>query len=118
MSTNGSSGISIQLGDSGGIETTGYLCGTSNSQSSTTEFILTGGSSAAAGVYQGAAVLSLIDAATNKWAVTSVIGRSDVAGIFSLGGAKATSATLDRVRIKSGNGTETFDAGTANILYE
>jgi hypothetical protein len=48
----------------------------------------------------------------------SNIGRSDVAGIFSLGGSKATSATLDRVRIKSGNGTETFDAGTANILYE
>jgi hypothetical protein len=72
MSTNGTTGISIQLGDSGGIETTGYLCGTSNSQSSTTEFILTGGSSAAAGVYHGAAVLSLIDAATNKWAVNPI----------------------------------------------
>lgn len=118
LSTTGTTGISLQLGDSGGIETAGYLCGTSNSQSSTTEFILTGGSSAAAAVYHGSVVLSLIDAATNKWAASANVARSDVAACFSLGGSKATSAVLDRVRIKSGNGVETFDAGTINILYE
>jgi hypothetical protein len=118
LSTNGTTGISLQLGDSGGIETTGYLCGTSNAQSSTTEFILTGGSGAAAGVYHGSAVLSLIDAATNKWAVTSVVGRSDSAGSIVLGGSKATSAVLDRLRAKTGNGVETFDAGVLNITYE
>jgi hypothetical protein len=118
ISTTGTTGITIQLGDSGGIETSGYLCGTSNGASSTTEFIVTGGSSVAAGIYHGSAVLSLVDAATNKWAVTSVIGRSDSAGSFALGGSKATSAVLDRVRIKTGNGVETFDAGTVNILYE
>jgi hypothetical protein len=117
-STTGTTGISLQLGDSGGIETAGYLCGTSNSQSSTSEFILTGGSSAAAGVYHGSAVLTLVDAATNAWAVNGNISRSDVAACFSVGGSKSTSAVLDRVRVKSGNGVETFDAGTVNILYE
>jgi hypothetical protein len=33
-------------------------------------------------------------------------------------GTKTTSATLDRVRITTVNGTDTFDAGTINILYE
>lgn len=28
------------------------------------------------------------------------------------------SGTLDRVRITTANGTDTFDAGTINILYE
>jgi hypothetical protein len=118
LSTNGTTGITLQLGDSGGFETTGYLCGTSNAQSSTTEFILTGGSSAAAGVYHGSVVLTLIDASTNKWAVTSIVGRSDVAGNFSLGGSKATSAVTDSLRVKTGNLVETFDAGAINILYE
>jgi hypothetical protein len=34
------------------------------------------------------------------------------AGVISLGG------TLDRVRITAANGTDTFDAGTINIIYE
>jgi uncharacterized repeat protein (TIGR02059 family) len=34
------------------------------------------------------------------------------------GGAKSLSATLDRVCITTVNGTDTFDAGSINILYE
>jgi hypothetical protein len=34
------------------------------------------------------------------------------------GGSKTLSGTLDRVRITTVNGTDTFDAGTINILYE
>lgn len=118
MSTNGTTGVSVQIGDSGGIETTSYACATSNAASSTTEFLVTGGSSAAAGVYSGSVVLTLIDAATNKWAATGITARTDTAGYFAMGGTKATSATLDRIRIKTGNGTDTFDAGSVNILYE
>jgi hypothetical protein len=33
-------------------------------------------------------------------------------------GSKALSATLDRIRITTVNGTDTFDAGTINIMYE
>jgi hypothetical protein len=118
LSTNGTTGISIQLGDSGGIETAGYVCATVNAQTSTTELPITGGSSAAAAVYSGSAVLTLIDAATNKWVVSAVVARTDVLAVFSLGGVKATSAVVDRLRVKTGNGVETFDAGTINILYE
>lgn len=118
ISTNGTTGFSIQIGDSGGIETTGYVCATGNAQTSTTEFPLTGGSGAAAGVYHGIAVLVLLNASTNTWVISSEVARTDVLAILTVAGNKPLSATLDRVRIKSGNGTDTFDGGTVNILYE
>jgi hypothetical protein len=37
---------------------------------------------------------------------------------LSGGGNKTLSATLDRVRITTVNGTDTFDAGSINISYE
>jgi hypothetical protein len=37
---------------------------------------------------------------------------------FFGGGNKTLSDTLDRVRITTVNGTDTFDAGSINILYE
>jgi len=116
VSTNGTTGYAIQLGTSSGIETSGYAYGTSNSDSSTSQFNMTGGSGAAVGIYQGLAVFSLIG--SNVWVVSAIVGRSDTSIAFSLGGSKTTSATLDRVRIKTGNGTDTFDAGSINILYE
>jgi hypothetical protein len=33
-------------------------------------------------------------------------------------GKKTLSGTLDRVRITTVNGTDAFDAGTINIMYE
>jgi len=37
----------------------------------------------------------------------------------SIGGTSpALSGTLDRVRITTAGGTDTFDAGSVNILYE
>ena len=116
LSTNGTSGISLQIGDAGGIETTGYACGTSNGASSTSEFPLTGGSGAAAGLIHGGVILTLVG--SNTWSISGVVGRSDVAAAFSIGGSKALSDTLTQVRLKGGNGTDTFDAGSINILYE
>ncbi|QIG74372.1 hypothetical protein EVC08_060 [Rhizobium phage RHph_N65] len=118
LSTNGSSGFSIQIGDSGGVENTGYVCATGNAQTSTTEFPLTGTSGAAAGVYHGSAVLTLLNAAANTWVVSSQVARTDVLAVLTVAGSKSTSAVLDRVRVKTGNGTDTFDAGSINIVYE
>jgi hypothetical protein len=36
----------------------------------------------------------------------------------TFGYAKTLSDTLDRIRITSNNGTDTFDAGTINIMVE
>jgi hypothetical protein len=116
VSTSGTSGISLQIGDAGGIEATGYALGTSNAATSTTEFLLTGGSSANAGVYHGGATLVLLG--SNTWSVQGVVGRSDASASFIVGGSKTLSDTLTQVRLKSGNGTDTFDAGSINLLWE
>jgi hypothetical protein len=49
----------------------------------------------------------------------SLGGTGTAAGfIYSTAGAKSLSGTLDRVRLTTVNGTDTFDAGSVNILYE
>lgn len=122
VSTNGTSNWLIQLGDSGGIENTGYVSvGTFLGSS-------TGGTSYTAGfglpignathVEQGFITLSNLTG--NVWTANgSLAGSGSAAGfIYSTAGAKTLSAVLDRVRITTANGTDTFDAGTINILYE
>jgi len=123
VSTNGSSNPQIQLGDSGGVETSGYNCVTSyisgstpGSNSFSSGFGMNGNTSSY--VYHGALIISLLDSSTNLWAAIGNVATSDSTRIFHIAGTKALSATLDRVRITTVNGTDTFDAGTINILYE
>ncbi|CDN52545.1 Hypothetical protein RG1141_CH01800 [Neorhizobium galegae bv. officinalis bv. officinalis str. HAMBI 1141] len=118
MSSSGSTGISMQLGTASGVETTGYKCSTANGGGSTTEFLLTGGSSAASGDYQGVITLELINAATNLWAATAIIARTDSPVALIMGGSKTLAGVLDKIRLKSGNGVETFDAGSGILVYQ
>ena len=109
----------IQIGDSGGIETTGYLSSASNHTTQadgTSGFILvTTASSAVA--FEGQLILSLENAANNTWIITGTYDGPGVGNIFFIGGRKALSAVLDRVRFTSLTG-ETLDAGNINISYE
>lgn len=121
VSTSGADAILVQLGDSGGIETTGYLGTASiigvNSVLYTASFAVdTGG--AAASVRHGTATLTLEAASAFRWAFFALLGRSDTALLTGGAGVKATSAALDRVRITTLNGTDTFDAGVINISYD
>lgn len=66
----------------------------------------------------GKVVFDLLDAATNTWVVDGmivVIGNTNT--LTTIVGAKALSSTLGMVRVTI-NGTDTFDAGSINILYE
>ena len=124
VSTNGTSTILIQLGDSGGIETTGYLshtgfAGGTNSAggaSSTAGFIVFG--SSAANIFYGHATFTL--SGSNLWVGSHIFGLNATTIPYSVqgGGNKTLSDTLDRVRITTVNGTDAFDAGTINIMYE
>lgn len=125
VSTSGTSAKIIQLGDSGGVETSGYTgTGTVVGNGSGTSTAMSSGffasqASAATDVLSGQATISLLDSTTNTWAYSGVFGQSTATAIiYWSGGAKATSAVLDRIRITTANGTDTFDAGTINILYE
>jgi hypothetical protein len=122
VSTSGTSNWLIQLGDSGGIENTGYLSvgtflgATTGGTSYTAGFGLPIGN--ATHVAQGLIILSNLTG--NGWTANgSLAGSGSAAGfIYSTSGAKTLSATLDRVRITTAGGTDTFDAGSINILYE
>jgi hypothetical protein len=124
-STNGSSIPMLQLGDSGGVETTGYLggaatvvsAGATSGANSTAGFLLAG-SMASTIILHVTAILTLIDPATNTWACSVSGGRSDAANMICGGGTKSLSGTLDRIRLTTVTGSDTFDAGTINILYE
>jgi len=123
VSTSGTSVIIVQLG-AGSATTSGYLGGAMSVQSTsptsanyTTGFGLSPQQSAAA-IHHGVMTISLVNSSTNAWAASSTSSRSDLAQSGSSAGSIALSGTLDRVRITTVNGTDTFDAGTINILYE
>ena len=125
VSTNGISEVILQIGDSGGIETSGYTGSLAQMQNagnpSVYNFstsIRTDGATNSAAVRHGAITISLIDQSSNLWAFAGCIGRSDSTLCSCLGGNKSLSDTLTQVRITTVNGTDTFDAGTINIMWE
>jgi hypothetical protein len=117
VSTNGTSNLLIQIG-SGSFTTTGYASAVhqfSNSNSSSTVgFIATSANSAAALTF-GTMIISAFGG--NVW--TEIFGGAAASTSSAAGGGGVTiSGTLDRIRITTVNGTDTFDAGSINILYE
>ena len=121
ISTNGSSQVMVQLGTSSGVTSSGYL-GSASWYASTASnfssgFLLADTSSAAAGyVRHGTMTINLLG--SNNWCETGIIGNSNNALNFFSAGSVPLAAALDRVRITTVNGTDTFDAGSINILYE
>ena len=121
MSTNGTSQILVQLGTSGGVVSTGYVSvgfGTSgaalNTVSFTTGFVFQDANSAAESID---GTMTINSFGSNTWAYSAATSRTSTA--FGAGAGKiALSGTLDRIRITTVNGTDTFDAGSINILYE
>lgn len=121
VSVSGTASLALQIGDAGGIETSGYTGGVGNTgggvSANSTFYGLTTALTAAATV-DGAVTLTLLNASTALWSVT---GNLYVTGVTMCicGGSKALSAApLDRVRLTTSNGTDTFDAGSVNILFE
>ncbi len=123
VSTNGTDALLLQIGDSGGIEETGYV-GVGGSlttagqsvTSSTAGFFIN--SAAAANVLQGNLVLTLEEVATNTWTAHGLFAETNSSAIKQTAGRKPLSGTLDRVRLTTTSGTDAFDAGGMNILYE
>lgn len=124
VSTNGSSFVQVQIGTSAGFVTSGYAAyaGVSSGNGNiTTGFTGDTASSVGATWFRsGAFVLTLANPTTNLWVASESMGLVNGATGYgsSGGGFLALSGTLDRIRITTVNGTDTFDAGTINILYE
>ena len=114
VSTNGTSAMIVQLGDSGGVETSGYS-GSSGSTLFTSGFIFANPGLASAVVHGQVTLCRLTG---NTWSAFGGVGLSSTAAQGTLAGTKTLSAVLDRIRITTAGGTDAFDAGQINILYE
>jgi hypothetical protein len=62
-------------------------------------------------------ILSMHNVASNSW-ISSHSHRTDAGAVACGGGFATAPATIDRVRITTVNGTDAFDAGSVNIMYE
>jgi hypothetical protein len=125
VSTNGSSVVQIQIG-SGSVTTSGYLGGAAlfltspaiGVTASTTGFAAeqSSGTVTSSSTRYGNIVIALQTG--NTWVAAGNIISTGATWGGMTGGSLALSGTLDRVRITTVNGTDTFDAGTINILWE
>jgi hypothetical protein len=125
VSTSGTSFRQVQIG-SGSVTTSGYTCvtstcanaGTPAMASYTSGFLLDNYAPyyPATALVDGHLVLTLLTG--NTWVASGISSNSAGSTQSYTSGKIALGGTLDRVRITTVNGTDTFDAGSINILYE
>jgi hypothetical protein len=125
VSTSGTSSVQVQLGTGAGptFTTSGYLgasmavasgSGTAGEQNGTGLRIYA--NTVATSINHGNIIISNLTG--NTWSLSSVLGQSDGVRVSWAGGSIALAAALTAIRITTVNGTDTFDAGAVNILYE
>lgn len=115
-STTGTSPPLIQIGN-GAVVTTGYVANSSSvsgggNTTSTAGFPIR--SLLAANAISGA--LTLLNITGNQWVACPAVGLGGDAAFG--GGAITLAGVMDRVRITTVGGTDTFDAGTVNVMWE
>lgn len=113
VSLNATDDLLVQIGDSGGIEITGYTSGSTSLVNSTIGYIVRIGVGTRS--LNGAMYISNIN--SNSWISIHSGNIGSLTDVYG-GGTKTLSSTLDRIRVTSVTGTSTFDAGTINISYE
>ena len=125
VSTSGTSFLQMQLGTSGGFVTSGYSSnlGAINSASASSGITATTTGlviiNFAANTDTISAVLSFNNLTGNVWTYSGTGSRTGGVAAFYVSAIPQTlSGVLTQVRLTTVNGTDTFDAGSVNILYE
>jgi hypothetical protein len=120
VSTSGASNLLVRVGDSTGVSATGYQSAVSGIVSTTagigssTSGYLIGGDGASNAIIGDVIITNVTG---NTWMASYVLYVNNLQ-VNQGAGAKTLSGTLDRLRITTVNGTDTFDAGTINLLWE
>ena len=118
ISTTGTSDVIIQIG-AGSFVTTGYSSAAmriSAGQAYTAGFGIYGGAFVA--TYVASGTCTLFNVTGNTWVESGVVAAPSANTACPSAGFLALGGTLDRVRITTVGGTDTFDLGSINILYE
>lgn len=120
VSTNGTSRVIVQLGSTT-FTTSGYGAAGASVYGGASAANLGSGQGfiieAASATEQRNGLMILTNFSGNVWCGMSAFGNSGGTAGFG-GGFISLTGTLDRVRITTVNGTDAFDAGSINILYE
>jgi len=121
VGTSGTVGYLIQIG-SGSVTSSGYVGGgnrlgaaTGVPATSTAGFLINSGASG--GAKNGSIAIKLMNT-TFGYVADGVLFSSSESNQYLTAGAVTLSGVLDRVRITTTNGTDTFSAGAINILIE
>jgi hypothetical protein len=121
VSTNGTSILQVQIG-SGSYTTSGYTGAYGlfvNASSSAWAAFTTG-----FGIFNDNApdtrngTMVLTSAGSNTWVSSGMFITTNRGIMTNTTGSIALGGALDRIRLTTVNGTDTFDAGSINILYE
>lgn len=122
VSTTGTSNVLVQVGDSGGYETTSYgseslaiETTTPSIATSTSGFVVN--VKAASSLLAGRMVLERTSGSATTW-IESHVFRAEPSKVLMGAGSKALSAALDRIRVTTVSGTDTFDGGSITLLFE
>lgn len=124
LSTNGTANPLIQIGDNGGVEPTGYLGASARLENgvavSAANFTTGFGIpyAAAGNIMHGSFTISLLDAATNTWVCVGNVSVSSSLSTSTIASSKSLSATLDRIRFTTTNGTDSYDQGTIGLIVK
>lgn len=124
VSLSGTALLRFRLGTSGGIVTTGYLGAGSviaavvATVNQTAGWDIYNSSPAASDVYSGSLEITQLDATANIWVASGVFAQTSSARTYTVSGQVTLSGALTTLRLTTSNGTDTFDAGSINILYE
>jgi hypothetical protein len=125
VSISGTTSLQLRLGTSGGFVTSGYssnigvitAASTSAGSVATTTGLIIINSGGTADTTS--AVLSLNNFTGNVWTYSGTGGRTGNVCAYYVSAIPLTlSGALTQVRLTTVNGTDTFDAGSVNIMYE
>jgi hypothetical protein len=118
ISTNGTLDIIVQLGAGGSPIITGY---SGQASSSSTAQYNSNGFSVTAAIVAGSTVsgsVTLYNAGGNTWVESGILGNTTTNAANISSGVLALGGTLDRIRITTTTGVNTFDSGVITVLYE
>lgn len=121
VSTNGTSNWLVQLG-SGSVTTSNYNAASmSFGNTSGVQSVYSAGfgiraQRGSSSVVSGMMVITNITGAT--WVAQHTFGDGTNTDGYFGSGTITLSGSLDRLRVTTLNGTDTFDAGTINVMYE
>lgn len=120
VSTNGAAIPEVRIGPVGGIEASGYVsglgaisAGAANASSTTGVPLGLAGAS-----YSRTGALTFSHMGGNKWVCTGIVSYTDTGAVSMIYSIKTLAGTLERLTLTTTNGTDAFDAGSVNILYE